>query len=61
MGGLAVALSLADAGFKDIEVYEAASDLGFVGSGIQVGMPFAAQSLDSVPNCQHERASLHLT
>ena len=36
MAGLTCALSLANAGFKDIEVYEYASDLGFVGAGIQM-------------------------
>jgi hypothetical protein len=34
MGGLACALALAKAGFEDIEVYEYASNLGFVGAGI---------------------------
>ncbi|KAF5012291.1 hypothetical protein FDECE_1672 [Fusarium decemcellulare] len=36
MGGLASALSLAKKGFKDIQVFENASDLGFVGAGIQL-------------------------
>ena len=36
MGGLSTALSLAKEGFKDISVYESASDLGFVGAGIQL-------------------------
>lgn len=36
MGGLATALALAQKGFKDIHVYENASDLGFVGAGIQL-------------------------
>src|ERR1700761_3506227 len=36
MGGLTCALALAKAGFQDIEVYEFASDLGFVGAGIQM-------------------------
>ncbi|ENH70023.1 3-hydroxybenzoate 6-hydroxylase 1 [Fusarium oxysporum f. sp. cubense race 1] len=36
MGGLTCALALAKKGFKDIEVYESASDLGFVGAGIQL-------------------------
>lgn len=45
MGGLTSALSLAEAGFKDIEVYEFASDLGFVGAGIQMA-PNMARVLD---------------
>ena len=45
MGGLACALSLAKRGFKHIEVYEAASDLGFVGAGIQLA-PNLARILD---------------
>lgn len=36
MAGLAAALALAHKGFEHIDVYEAASDLGFVGAGIQV-------------------------
>jgi salicylate hydroxylase len=36
MGGLAAALALAKKGFKDIQVYETASNLGFVGAGIQL-------------------------
>jgi len=36
MGGLACALALANKGFKNIEVYEFAGDLGFVGAGIQL-------------------------
>ncbi|OCL03719.1 2-polyprenyl-6-methoxyphenol hydroxylase [Glonium stellatum] len=36
MGGLASALALAKAGFQNIEVYEIASNLGFVGAGIQL-------------------------
>lgn len=36
MGGLAVALALAKKGFKHIDVFEMASDLGFVGAGIQL-------------------------
>ncbi|KAF2427115.1 putative monooxygenase [Tothia fuscella] len=36
MGGLASALALAKRGFKNIDVYEAASGLGFVGAGIQL-------------------------
>ena len=35
MGGLGAALALAKKGFKNISVYETASDLGFVGAGIQ--------------------------
>ena len=36
MGGLACALALAKAGFERIEVFESASNLGFVGAGIQL-------------------------
>ncbi|KAH7024641.1 uncharacterized protein B0I36DRAFT_387163 [Microdochium trichocladiopsis] len=36
MGGLGCALALAKKGFTDIQVYETASNLGFVGAGIQM-------------------------
>ena len=36
MGGLGCALTLAKKGFKHIDVYETASNLGFVGAGIQI-------------------------
>jgi salicylate hydroxylase len=36
MGGLGAALALAKKGFKNIDVYETASNLGFVGAGIQL-------------------------
>ncbi len=36
MGGLGCALALAKKGFKHVDVYEMASDLGFVGAGIQL-------------------------
>lgn len=36
MAGLATALSLAQQGFEHIDVYETASNMGFVGAGIQV-------------------------
>lgn len=45
MGGLATALSLAKKGFKKIDVYESASNLGFVGAGIQLA-PNMARILD---------------
>lgn len=45
MGGLGAALSLAKKGFKDISVYETASDLGFVGAGLQMA-PNMARILD---------------
>jgi salicylate hydroxylase len=45
MGGLACALALAKAGFEDIEVYEYASNLGFVGAGIRLA-PNMARILD---------------
>lgn len=36
MGGLGTALAFAKKGFRDISVYETASNLGFVGAGIQM-------------------------
>ena len=45
MGGLTCALALAKAGFEIIEVYEYASNLGFVGAGIQLA-PNMARILD---------------
>lgn len=45
MGGLACALALAKEGFTHIDVYEYASNLGFVGAGIQLA-PNMARILD---------------
>ncbi|KAH8163277.1 hypothetical protein CIB48_g4957 [Xylaria polymorpha] len=45
MGGLACALAFAKKGFKKIDVYETASNLGFVGAGIQLA-PNLARVLD---------------
>ena len=45
MGGLSCALALAKAGFQKIQVYEMASNLGFVGAGIQMA-PNMARILD---------------
>ena len=45
MGGLASALALAKAGHKNITIYETASNLGFVGAGIQLA-PNMARILD---------------
>lgn len=45
MGGLATALALAKRGFENIEVFEYAKDLGFVGAGIQLA-PNMARILD---------------
>lgn len=45
MGGLTCALSLAKQGFESIEVFESASNLGFVGAGIQLA-PNMARVLD---------------
>jgi len=45
MGGLACALALAKKGFTNIHVYETASNLGFVGAGIQLA-PNLARILD---------------
>jgi hypothetical protein len=46
MGGLASALALAKRSFTNIHVYEAASNLGFVGAGIQLA-PNMARVLDA--------------
>lgn len=45
MGGLATALACAQKGFRKIDVYESASNLGFVGAGIQLA-PNMARILD---------------
>lgn len=45
MGGLATALACAQKGFRRIDVYETASNLGFVGAGIQLA-PNMARILD---------------
>ena len=45
MGGLACALALAKEGFEHISVFENASNLGFVGAGIQLA-PNMARILD---------------
>ena len=45
MGGLAAALALAKQRFTHIDVYEMASNLGFVGAGIQLA-PNMARILD---------------
>lgn len=47
MGGLTCALALAKEGFTDIHVYETASNLGFVGAGIQLA-PNMARILDDL-------------
>lgn len=47
MGGLTCALALAKRGFRNIDVYEYASDLGFVGAGIQLA-PNMARVLDNL-------------
>ncbi|KAJ5668223.1 Monooxygenase FAD-binding [Penicillium maclennaniae] len=47
MGGLTTALALAQRGFKNIDVYENAHDLGFVGAGIQLA-PNMARVLDGL-------------
>lgn len=45
MGGLGAALAFAKKGFKQIDVFETASNLGFVGAGIQMP-PNVARVLD---------------
>lgn len=47
MGGLTTALSLARAGFKDIQIYEMAPNIGFVGAGLQLS-PNMARILDGL-------------
>lgn len=47
MGGLTAALALAKKGFKNIDIYEQASSLGFVGAGIQLA-PNMARVLDGL-------------
>lgn len=47
MGGMTCALALAQRGFKNIDVYENAHDLGFVGAGIQLA-PNMARILDNL-------------
>lgn len=47
MGGLATALCLAKRGFNNIHVYESASNLGFVGAGIQLA-PNLVRILDGL-------------
>jgi 2-polyprenyl-6-methoxyphenol hydroxylase-like FAD-dependent oxidoreductase len=47
MGGLTTAVALAQRGFKNIHVYENATNLGFVGAGIQLA-PNMARVLDSL-------------
>jgi salicylate hydroxylase len=55
MGGLAAALALAKAGHKNITIYENASNLGFVGAGIQLA-PNMARILDNF-GCWNEIAA----
>jgi salicylate hydroxylase len=55
MGGLAAALALAKAGHMNITIYEDASNLGFVGAGIQLA-PNMARILDSF-GCWQQIAS----
>lgn len=45
MGGLGVALAFAKKGFNQVDVFETASNLGFVGAGIQMP-PNVARVLD---------------
>jgi salicylate hydroxylase len=47
MGGLATALALAKSGHKNITIYENATNLGFVGAGIQLA-PNMARILDAL-------------
>ncbi len=52
MGGLGTALAFAKKGFKKIDVFETASNLGFVGAGIQMP-PNVARVLDRL-GCWNE-------
>ena len=54
MGGLGAALAMAKKGFKKIDVYETASNLGFVGAGIQMA-PNLVRILDRL-GCWEEIA-----
>lgn len=47
MGGLTTALALAKRGFMNIQVYETATSLGFVGAGIQLA-PNMARVLENL-------------
>jgi salicylate hydroxylase len=47
MGGLTCALAMAREGFENIHVYETASNLGFVGAGIQLA-PNMSRILDKL-------------
>ncbi|KAH7342315.1 hypothetical protein BKA65DRAFT_429982 [Rhexocercosporidium sp. MPI-PUGE-AT-0058] len=63
MGGLACALALAKEGFEDIHVFETASNLGFVGAGIQLA-PNMARILDKLgvwKNIEKEAVRCHET
>lgn len=55
MGGLATALALAKQGFTQVDVYETASNLGFVGAGLQMA-PNMMRILDKL-GCMDEVAS----
>lgn len=55
MGGLATALALAKQGFERIDVYETASNLGFVGAGIQVA-PNLSRVLQNLGVWDHMKA-----
>ena len=60
MGGLASALALAKRGFKNIEIYEYAPNLGFVGAGIQMA-PNMARIMDRLGVWDEiERESVHI-
>lgn len=63
MGGLTCALALAKKGFTNIQVYEQASNLGFVGAGIQLA-PNMARILDNLgvwENIEKEAVDLQST
>ena len=63
MGGLACALALAKEGFTHIDVFEYASNLGFVGAGIQLA-PNMARILDRLgfwAEIEREATKIHET
>jgi len=63
MGGLACALALAKKGFTSIDVYEFASDLGFVGAGIQLppNMARILQRLGCWDDIENESCKIYST
>ncbi|KAI1874764.1 uncharacterized protein JN550_002193 [Neoarthrinium moseri] len=63
MGGLTAALAFAKKGFKSVTVYETASNLGFVGAGIQLApnMLRILDRLDCLKGTRIEREATNIT